>query len=52
MVTSLLQFGIIGLMEEEWIATLATLDPDDITFIDFVEEGRYLARTLKEQVRT
>ncbi len=44
------QFGLLGLMEEEWIDTLATVDPEDITFIDYVEEGRLLARYLKDQV--
>ena len=37
-------------MEEEWIATLSTIDPDEIFFVDYVEEGRRLARELKEQV--
>lgn len=45
-----LQLGIIGLVEEEWIATLSTVDSDDITFLDFVDEGRRLACDLKEQV--
>ncbi len=44
------QFGLLGLVEEEWIATLSTIDPDDITFLDFVEEGRELAKELKEMV--
>ena len=41
---------MIGLVEHEWIDTLATLDPEDVTFEDFVERGRELARALKEQV--
>ena len=48
----LCQFGIVGLVEEEWIATLSTIDPDDITFIDYVSEGRQLARELKAKVST
>ncbi len=44
------QFGLLGLVEEEWIATLSTIDPDDITFLDFVEEGRELAKELKDMV--
>lgn len=43
------KFGIIGLVEEEWLATLATIDPEDVTFIDFVTEGRKLARQLKDK---
>jgi len=41
--------GIIGLIEEEWIATLATLDPEDVEYLDYVTEGRRLAQDLKEQ---
>ena len=45
-----LQIGLMGLVEEEWIATLSTIDPDDITFLDYVEEGRQLAKELKAKV--
>lgn len=45
-----LQFGLIGLVEEEWIATLATIDPDEITFLDFVQQGRKLAKQLRSEV--
>jgi len=41
--------GIVGLVEEEWIATLGTINPEDVTYVDFVTEGRRLARELKEQ---
>ena len=44
------QLGIVGLVEEEWIDTLSTIDPDDITFIDYVEEGRRLAQELRDEV--
>ena len=47
----LLQIGLVGLVEEAWIDTLATVDPEEITFVDFVEEGRLLARQLKDQVK-
>ncbi|KAL3859708.1 hypothetical protein ACJMK2_009913 [Sinanodonta woodiana] len=43
-----IKIGLIGLVEEEWIATLATLDPEDVTFRDYVDEGRRLAKELKE----
>ncbi|KAK3597557.1 hypothetical protein CHS0354_018152 [Potamilus streckersoni] len=43
-----IKIGLLGLVEEEWIATLATLDPEDVTFRDFVDEGRRLAKELKE----
>jgi len=44
------QIGLIGLVEEEWIATLTTIDPDDVRFLDFVEVGQRLAQELKSRV--
>ncbi|GAB6023701.1 hypothetical protein CHUAL_008461 [Chamberlinius hualienensis] len=43
------KFGLLGLVEYEWLATLATIDPDEVTYLDFVQEGRKLARQLKDQ---
>ncbi|XP_035221004.1 trifunctional nucleotide phosphoesterase protein YfkN-like isoform X2 [Stegodyphus dumicola] len=43
------RFGIIGLVEEEWLATLSTIEADEVTYIDFVTEGRKLAIQLKEK---
>ncbi len=45
------QFGLIGLVAEEWKDTLSTVDPDDIQYLDFVEEGRERAKELREEVR-
>ena len=45
------QFGFMGIVEEEWTATLSTIDPDDITFLDLVEESRALAQELRDQVQ-
>lgn len=44
-----LQIGLVGLVEEEWLATLATIDQEDVTYLDFVSEGRKLARQLREK---
>lgn len=44
------QIGLIGLVEEEWIVTLSSVDPDDVMYLDLVEEGRRLAQELKQQV--
>jgi len=44
------KIGLIGLVEEEWIVTLSTLDPHDVRYLDLVEEGRRLAQQLKWQV--
>ncbi|XP_061189980.1 mannosylglucosyl-3-phosphoglycerate phosphatase-like [Saccostrea echinata] len=41
--------GVIGLVEEEWIDTLATLDPEDVTYIDFVSKGKELCKDLKQK---
>lgn len=46
-----MQLGLIGLIEEEWLATLATLALEDVTYLDFVSEGRKLAKLLREKVR-
>jgi 5'-nucleotidase len=43
------KIGFVGLIEEDWIATLSTLDPEDVEYIDFVLEGRKLAQELKQQ---
>ena len=45
-----LQVGLVGLVEQEWIDTLATVDPEDIIFHDFVVTGNQLAAELREQV--
>lgn len=29
------KFGVVGLAEEEWIATLGCFDPDDLDYEDF-----------------
>lgn len=42
-----IKFGLIGLIEEEWLSTLSTLDSSDVIYEDFVVRGRELARWLK-----
>jgi 5'-nucleotidase len=44
-----IKIGIMGLVEYEWLATLATLNADDVKYIDFVEEGRRLSHLLRAQ---
>ncbi|KAL4419585.1 hypothetical protein ABPG77_004834 [Micractinium sp. CCAP 211/92] len=39
--------GLIGLVEEEWLTTLASVDPDEVRYTDFVPEGRRLAAELR-----
>ena len=45
-----IQIGIIGLIEEEWLVTLATVDARDVTYYDFIETGTRLAAELRKQV--
>ncbi|XP_053618466.1 snake venom 5'-nucleotidase isoform X2 [Plodia interpunctella] len=43
------KIGLIGLVEQEWLDTLATINPDEVTFIDFVQAGTKLASQLKQE---
>lgn len=43
------KLGILGLVEEDWLATLSTIDNEDVIYEDFVSEGRKLAKYLKEK---
>ena len=47
---SFIQIGFIGLVEEEWLVTLATVDREEVTYLDFVTEGTKLAKELRDQV--
>ncbi len=35
-------------MEKEWLDTLATINPTEVTYTDFVTAGSMLARELRE----
>lgn len=39
---------MIGLIEQEWIETLSTLDFDDVIYESFIETGTRLAKELRE----
>ncbi|XP_055839980.1 snake venom 5'-nucleotidase isoform X1 [Episyrphus balteatus] len=41
--------GLIGLVEKEWLETLPTIDPKEVTFIDYVEAGNKLAEELRNE---
>ncbi|XP_050733996.1 5'-nucleotidase-like isoform X2 [Eriocheir sinensis] len=43
------KLGLIGLVEQEWLATLATINADEVTFTDYVDRGRELATSLKNE---
>lgn len=36
-------------MEKEWLDTLATVNPDEVTYTDYVSAGSMLAKELKEK---
>ncbi|PSC74575.1 5 -C-terminal domain-containing [Micractinium conductrix] len=38
-----------GLVEQEWLETLSSIDPDEVTYKDFVEEGTRVAAELRAQ---
>ena len=42
-----LRVGVMGLVENEWLVTLATLDKDDVVYEDFVVCARRLAAELR-----
>lgn len=44
-----LKLGIIGLIEEEWLDTLTTVDKCELCFQDYVTRGNELACDLKER---
>lgn len=44
------RIGLLGLVEKEWLDTLATINPEETTFLDFVEAGQKLAAQLKQEV--
>jgi 5'-nucleotidase len=43
------KIGLIGLVEKEWLVTLATIDPSEVDYEDFCPCGRRLAKMLKEK---
>lgn len=46
-----IKIGLVGLIEEEWLSTLV-IDPNDIHYVNFITEGRKLAKSLRENVST
>lgn len=41
--------GLMGLVEKEWLDTLPTIDPNEVTYIDYVEAGNRLADDLQKE---
>ena len=40
-------FFQIGLVEKEWLDTLSTINPEEVTYTDYVESGQALAKELR-----
>ncbi|KAB0805200.1 hypothetical protein PPYR_02170 [Photinus pyralis] len=43
------RIGLVGLVELEWLDTLPTINPEEVTFLDFVEAGQKLSTQLKQE---
>ncbi|XP_028410070.1 uncharacterized protein LOC114532703 [Dendronephthya gigantea] len=43
------KIGLIGLVEREWLVTLATISIDEVDYVDFVTEGRRLCSELRQE---
>lgn len=44
-----LRVGLMGLVEKEWLDTLPTIDPNEVTYIDYIEAGNRLADDLLKE---
>ncbi|CAG0896917.1 unnamed protein product [Cyprideis torosa] len=44
-----IRIGLVGLVEWAWLETLATVDPDEVLYEDFVETANRMARELRQQ---
>jgi len=43
------RIGLMGLVEKEWLDTIPTIDPNEVTFIDYVQAGNQLADDLLKE---
>jgi len=43
------KIGLIGLVEKEWLDTLATINPDEVDYTDYVDAASMLAAELKSK---
>ena len=46
------QIGFIGLVEKEWLVTLATIELEDLEFTDYVECAKQLLPSLQVHFQT
>ena len=45
------KIGLLGLVEKEWLDTLATINPEEVEYTDYVEAARNLTTELKQKGR-
>ena len=43
------KIGLIGLVEREWLDTLATINPEEVDYTDYVDAASMLATELKRK---
>jgi len=43
------KIGLLGLVEKEWLDTLATINPEEVEYTDYVEAARNLTTELKQK---
>ncbi|XP_011186253.1 mannosylglucosyl-3-phosphoglycerate phosphatase isoform X3 [Zeugodacus cucurbitae] len=43
-----IKIGLVGLVEREWLETLPTIDPNEVTYIDYVDAGNKLVTQLRK----
>ena len=41
----------MGLVEEEWLDTIATMKKEDLQFIDYVSRGKEMAAKLRVSIK-
>lgn len=45
-----IKIGCMGLVEKEWLDTLPTIDPKEVTYTDFTKTSKKLATQLRNEV--
>lgn len=45
-----IKIGLMGLVEKEWLDTLPTIDPKEVTYTDFTKTSKKLAAQLRNEV--
>lgn len=45
-----IKIGFMGLVEKEWLDTLPTIDPKEVTYTDFTKISKKLVTKLKNEV--